>query len=319
MHDHGGRAFIRRLAPRRVGVLCALVLLVLPAVELGVRAGVLRIFRSPGHPSYVRHDPWLGWSNRPNANQQHVTDDFDVTVRVNEHGFRGGPWPGLRDGRSRVLVLGDSKIFGWGVEDHECATALLGESHPEWDVINAGVIGYGTGQEFVLLKRLLPETQPSVVVVVFSSNDPLEMMSRHAYGKAKPWLERRGDQFDVRGTPLTESWLQRHSLAWREYMRWKSHRAALALQRDLVSELQLTRDVFRAMQRMARVPLLILSSEEALAEFAEGSPNIFHVHLDPVLDPLGPAGRFPSDPHWTPAAHAAVAEALHKVLAEILP
>ena len=102
-------------------------------------------------------------------------------------------------------------------------------------------------------------------------------------------------------------------------MGWKSHRAARALQRDRQSELQLTRDVFRAMQRMARVPLVILSSEEALAEFADGAPDIFHLHLDPVLDPLGPASRFRRDPHWTPAGHAAVAEALREVLVDILP
>ena len=213
MHDHAGRTVTRRLSARRVAVLCGLVLLALLAVEFGVRTGFLRLSGPLAHPSYVRHDPWLGWSNRPNASQQHVTDDFDVTVRVNEHGFRGAPWPGLRGGQARVLVLGDSQIFGWGVEDHECATALLGESHPEWDVINAGVIGYGTCQEFVLLKRLLPVTQPRVVVVVFSPNDPLEMISRLAYGKAKPWLERRGDQFEAHGGPLTESWLQRHSFA----------------------------------------------------------------------------------------------------------
>lgn len=318
MKNPGGRAVAGRRTARRASVLCGSLLLTLLTVELGFRAGVLRLSVYPRQPSYVQHDPWLGWSNRPNAIERHLTDDFDVTVRVNARGFRGGPWPQPRDGHPRVLMLGDSQVFGWGVEDHECATARLSESEPEWDVFNAGVVGYGTDQEFMLLRRLLAEIRPGVVVVVFTPNDPLEMKSRLAYGRAKPWLERRGDQFEVRGSPLTESWLRRHSFAWREYLRWKSHRAARAMQRRPGPELELTHDVFRAMQSLAGVPLVILSSEEALAEFAEDSPSIFHIHLDPVLDPLGPKRRFPSDPHWTPAAHAAVAEALRDALAKIL-
>lgn len=317
MHDRG-RTVSLRLALRRSAVLGGALLLGLVAVELLFRAGVLRLPGPPVHPPFVRHDPWLGWSNRPNTRYRHTTDDFDVTVSVNARGFRGAPWPGPRDGRPRVLVLGDSQIFGWGVEDHECATARLAESAPGWDVLNAGVIGYGTDQEFLLLRQRLQEIRPDVVVVVFTGNDPIEMLSKTAYGRAKPWLERRGSGFEVRGTPLREGWLQRHSRAWRAYLCWKSHRSARSIRIDPASALESTCDVLRAMQRLARVPLVILSLEDALAEFAEQSADISHIHLEPVLRPLGREYRFPGDPHWTPAAHAAVAEALHDALGRVL-
>lgn len=59
-------------------------------------------------------------------------------VRTNAAGFRGPP---LDDPptRPRVLCLGDSVTFGWGVEDDESWPARLAARHPEFEFINAAV------------------------------------------------------------------------------------------------------------------------------------------------------------------------------------
>jgi hypothetical protein len=59
------------------------------------------------------------------------------TVNTNKYGFRGGP---LREPKEsiRILCLGDSVTFGWGVSDTESYPYLLGES-TGLDVVNAGV------------------------------------------------------------------------------------------------------------------------------------------------------------------------------------
>lgn len=79
-----------------------------------------------------------------------------------------------------------------------------------------------------------------------------------------------------------------------------------------------SRSLVRVFGPTIRRPRLILSFEDALAELAEQSASISHVHLAPVLGPLGREHRFPGDPHWTPAVHAAVAEALRDALTRIL-
>ncbi len=187
-------------------------------------------------------------------------------------------------------------------------------------MLNAGVCGYGTDQELLLLRRLKPEVRPDAVVVVFCVNDPLESISRLAYGRAKPWFEVVGGRLELRGSPSPESWLERASHAWRAFERRRSDRVARRLQRDMRAEWKLTRALFLAMQReLDSVPLFIASSEEALAGLARDEAGLHHIHLEHVLAPLGEARRFAHDPHWTSTAHAAVAEALHRALSERLP
>jgi len=101
-----------------------------------------------------------------------------IDVRVNALGFRGADVrrdaaPNAR----RVLVLGDSVVFGQGVEESDTLTARLGEAlgraEPEvaWEVLNGGVQGYDTIAEARALELLARVVTPDVVVVGMSLND----------------------------------------------------------------------------------------------------------------------------------------------------
>ena len=74
-----------------------------------------------------RSDGVLGYAHRPDWETVHETEEFRVTVRTNALGLRGGPSAAKKARDTyRVLVIGDSFAFGFGVEDDQTFAAVLG-------------------------------------------------------------------------------------------------------------------------------------------------------------------------------------------------
>ncbi len=77
----------------------------------------------------------------------------------------------------RIVMLGDSSTFGWGVDPGETYARRLQDAlrgrHPgaAIDVINLGVCGYSSLQGLVLLERVAAAYQPDVVALSYGSND----------------------------------------------------------------------------------------------------------------------------------------------------
>lgn len=105
----------------------------------------------------------------------------DVPYRTNADGFRDATRGAKRHGVPRVLVLGDSYTFGWGIANVEPypqrAEAMLRGRGIDAEVINAGVPGYNTEQEAFLLDELLPRYRPDMVVVGYAMNDAEPQMN----------------------------------------------------------------------------------------------------------------------------------------------
>ena len=73
-----------------------------------------------------RPDPVLSYSLRENASAVHREADFQVTVHTNALGLRGEPASRKKAADTyRILVVGDSFAFGFGVEDDEALPARL--------------------------------------------------------------------------------------------------------------------------------------------------------------------------------------------------
>lgn len=68
-----------------------------------------------------------------------------------------------------VVFLGCSYTYGYGVNDGESYPALAQEKHPEWNVENTAVVGYGTAQHLLQLRDLLKNESPKCVVLGLSS------------------------------------------------------------------------------------------------------------------------------------------------------
>ena len=110
-----------------------------------------------------------------------LTPGFSAEVEgkrytVNQHGMRGEDLPIEKPaGSKRILVLGDSYAFGFGVDDEDTISAQLERAlrpdTPSLQVLNMGVPGYQSGQELKVLERDGMQFSPDVVVLVYYAND----------------------------------------------------------------------------------------------------------------------------------------------------
>src|SRR5262245_37658747 len=67
--------------------------------------------------AFWAYDSLLGWAQRPNQDTRFVHQDFAVRITTNAAGLRDRDYSLDRvPGRHRLLVLGDSFAWGFGVE-----------------------------------------------------------------------------------------------------------------------------------------------------------------------------------------------------------
>lgn len=94
-------------------------------------------------------DAELGWSVRPNVASR------DGSVHTDALGRRTlRSYPVERpEGTRRIVACGDSFTWADEVADGEGWCARLEEAHPDWEVWNWGVGGYGTDQALLRLRR----------------------------------------------------------------------------------------------------------------------------------------------------------------------
>lgn len=99
-------------------------------------------------------------------------------VTINEQGFRG-PYraPEKPDGVFRIVGLGDSIMFGYGVADGECYLRVLEDRMNELglpfttQVVNLAVPGYNTPMEVETLKAKGLVFRPDLVLIELVYND----------------------------------------------------------------------------------------------------------------------------------------------------
>jgi len=124
----------------------------------------------------IVYDPDCFWRMAPDRE-----GEFFLTprVRTNALGLRG-PEVGARvPGELRLLCVGDSVTFGFGVAEDERFSdrlaASLSAAHPErrWTTVNAGVIGFSSFQVASCLDEWLAAVEPDVVLVTLGVNDSL--------------------------------------------------------------------------------------------------------------------------------------------------
>lgn len=157
---------------RRLGLILTGVLLAFLVLEV-----VLRVWDpvpEVGSPLYGFHqsDAYLGWRGRPNIRLRYHRPEFDTLVELDAEGWRRPDPPRPAGAARRILVLGDSFTWGWGVSQGETFTDRL-QAHlaPAVAIVNRGVNGFGTAQEYLLLERELAAHRYETVVLMFFIND----------------------------------------------------------------------------------------------------------------------------------------------------
>jgi lysophospholipase L1-like esterase len=308
----------RRLG-REVLVHFAIMAVVLAAAELTLRAVDLRELRDsyePGRALLFHHDAELGWAPIPNASAT-FTGTRTVTVRNNSLGLRDVEPAGAR--KPTVLFVGDSFVWGYDVEANERFTDLLRAELPAARIVNAGVPGYGTDQQYLLLGRIWDAVRPDAVVLMFcTGNDRDDNASNMRNGGYyKPYLTRAADgawRFAGQPVPRSRHVYFRDNALVRHL--WLARAAVTGYVQLAHPEIQVADpterlvDMMREMVEARGAKFLVgLQYHEAqLADFlrARGVPAVA----------FDGAPAYPSDGfHWTPEGHAVVAQRLKQLLA----
>ena len=164
-----------RRSAGRLGLAAAGLALGVAALELALRligpVGSAPGLRSLHEPRLDR--PWL-YGLRPGATSRH-SRALPVEYAVNSDGFRDAPRAQRKPaGALRILVLGDSVAFGFGVAQEESFPAQLEARLARGgraEVLNFGVGGYNPYTEAALLADRGLSFEPDLVLVQFSIND----------------------------------------------------------------------------------------------------------------------------------------------------
>ena len=151
---------------------------------LGLELG-LRVFWDgyylKGDHAYAQPHSTRGWANIPDVSLEYGEPEYRIGLRHNSLGFRGPEVGPKSADRTRVLLLGDSFAYGLGAEEDETLAARLEALDPHLEVLNAGVNGYGTGQELLLLRELGEGLKPDIVVLAFFWNDIANNVERDSH------------------------------------------------------------------------------------------------------------------------------------------
>lgn len=109
--------------------------------------------------------PYCGWFNRVGSsvvNQEGKTS----LVTVWPNGQRASRPVSKRNGHPKVLALGCSYVYGFGLNDQDTLLWKLNERFPQAAFDNYGVVGWGTYQSLLLGEYLL-QKQPYDLVLYF--------------------------------------------------------------------------------------------------------------------------------------------------------
>ena len=132
------------------------------------------------YPNFYRPDPVVGRANIPGA-AGWFTDEGRAYIEINSDGLRDREHSLIKPaGTVRIAVLGDSFAAAFQVAADQTfwgrlapaleACPALGGRRVE--VINFGVVGFGTAQEYLMLKSRVWKYAPDVVLLAFlTAND----------------------------------------------------------------------------------------------------------------------------------------------------
>lgn len=192
----------------KIALLICSVLFVLLVLELFLRIVYPESIKLSNRPKidwavvpesiWTEYHPIFGWYQQKNKRAVLKLRDYKVEVHTNSIGIRGvreysvDKSPAI----TRLLCLGDSFVFGFGVEDDEPFCAQLEASHPHWEFLNLGVAGYGIDQIYLMYREMGRFYRPDYVLVgIFPEDFWRATRSFADTGHVKPYfsLESNGE------------------------------------------------------------------------------------------------------------------------------
>jgi hypothetical protein len=88
---------------------------------------------------------------------------FDLTVT--DTGRRASSYAPVKSSK-RLLITGDSALFGWGVDDEGTVPWLMQSRLPDYEVLNLSLNSYSTVHALLQLQQVVPQIGPDDIVIL---------------------------------------------------------------------------------------------------------------------------------------------------------
>jgi lysophospholipase L1-like esterase len=195
-----------------IGILGKLLLLLASTICALVIAEVsVRVFFPKGNEPKIRTglftkafwetDELLGWRQLPNAKSKWK----NVPVVINSKGLRDKEYDYERkSGITRMLVLGDSFVWGWGVKLEDMFTKIIERQNNNLEVISMGIPGYSTDQEFLWLKEEGLKYKPDILLLLINGHDFSTNLHYMYDGRYKPMFILKNDELKLTHVPVPD-------------------------------------------------------------------------------------------------------------------
>lgn len=308
------------------------VLLLLGSVTVGLLMleGGLRLvapeIRDHAFPRHlVQLDDTLGWRLAAGNRDIHTSANFEQEYVINSLGFRDieRSTSRMADSPARLLVFGDSQIFGWGIPLGQRLTDVA-QAETGVELWNLGVPGYGFDQQLLAYQRDTGEIDVDGVIFYVSQATEYRLSFDFLFGISKPIFVHRAGQPPELVPPQKEigqsfvysmpRWMYSPYLLDRLIKRW-SQREQLAVEQTesdpgvLLPEL-LDLALAEALARDHRLIVLGLHTtvgNERIGEICRDA-GIPFLALD--LPQGSELHWSDADPHWNVTAHGLLGKKL---------
>ena len=169
-------------------------------------------------PAMFRKSDLLAYELVPLSKGKLVREEFDTTITINSEGYRGRRFNADKQGRFRILAIGDSFTFGYGVEDGESYPSRLeqilgNDYHMEnIEIINAGfAAGYSPDTYYLFLKERGLTLQPDLILIGFFIGNDIDHRNAFEHHWVKTDHEGLPLQIvNVEGQVEDSRWVRKH-------------------------------------------------------------------------------------------------------------
>ena len=158
------------------------------------------------HKEMMMFDDALGWKIIPDKKSRYEVHGKNIIQEINSKSIRGGDYGYDLGEKERILILADSFSHAVAMNDHEIFSAILQKklqkSSTNIEVINSGVSGYSTDQEYIYYLTEGYKYQAQNVILMFFFNDVIFNNRSKYWMGSKPLLDIVGDGVIYNGKKL---------------------------------------------------------------------------------------------------------------------
>jgi lysophospholipase L1-like esterase len=277
---------------------------------------------------FWQYDSVLGWSHVPLAEDVQTISGNSVEIKINSKKLRSDEYSYSRKTKLRILVLGDSYAWGFGVNKNKRFSEIIEVKNKNIEIINAAVAGYSTDQQLLYYIHEGYKYNPDYVLLLFCENDFIGNTLNQIHWNNKPFFVVENNSLVLKGVPVPE---QSSYQKFRKYISGASHFISFLLKRLTILNVQsystkdfslsdaaiITGKIIERLNDVCcenNIRLLLVSipmPKEKIFLLSNIAKNNSLSFLD-----LSPSFKYkndfilPNDGHWNSKGHAITAEAI---------